>query len=156
MDEFAVLTLEVEEDGPHGVAHIRLENVRSVLPRNTQRPRRGLSLSDVTQGTACILHEQDQVQRIRWTRLKLWDEVQIEVACVLALGMDEQASAADGLVERYKPTDDVRQQSRSEVATLVVGIDAQACSLHSTPCPWRRRSRGPGVMGNGPVGSPDV
>jgi hypothetical protein len=66
------------------------------------------------------------VERIRGARLELRDEMQIEGARVVVLGVDEQPSAADRLVEGHETRNDIGQEAGAEATSFVTFVDAEA------------------------------
>lgn len=67
------------------------------------------------------------MQRICRTRLQLGDEVEIERAGIIVLGMNEEPAAADRLVESNEPEDDVGEECSAEALTFVAFVDAETC-----------------------------
>jgi hypothetical protein len=66
------------------------------------------------------------VELVGRARSEPGDEVQVEVACIVGLGVDEQASAADVLIGVEEPGDDIAEQASLKSSALVVDVDAEA------------------------------
>ena len=73
-----------------------------------------------------VLHQEDEVKVVGGAREQLGDEMEVEVAGVVGLGVDEQAATADLVAQIDEPGDHVGEQPGAEAVALVLDVDAEA------------------------------
>ena len=96
--------------------------------------------------------------------LELGDQVEVEGACLVTLGVDQQAPASDRLSDEQPPSDDITQEASAEAHPFVSSIDAQSSQqgdwLGAAPGTLGEPRRGishielghrPGVVRNNPA-----
>lgn len=62
---------------------------------------------------------------VRRARIQSRNEVEIEVACVGCLGVDEQSSTPDLFLDREKAFHDIREESGAKSPAFVFDVDTQ-------------------------------
>ncbi len=95
------------------------------------------------QGPADVLREDDEMQRVGGAVFELRDEVPVEGAGGVGLGVDEERPAPDFIGESDHPEEDVLEQGGAEPPAFVADVHAEAGEegdgLRVAPPPFRSR-----------------
>lgn len=67
------------------------------------------------------------MESVSGARFEFGNEVQVEVAGLIRLGMDEQTATANVVAEAHEARDHIREQSRAEAVAFVGSIDTESC-----------------------------
>ena len=86
-----------------------------------------------------ILQQQHQVKAIGRAHLELGNEVQVEVSCFVALGVNQKSPTSNLFPNEDQSRDDVSEQRCANTATFVAFVDAESGQQSN----WLRTLSGP-------------
>jgi hypothetical protein len=84
-----------------------------------------VSRKSTSQGSSDVLYQENQLQIVGRARFKLGNKVQIEVASLAGLGVDQETSAADLRRQFAHAREHVLQERSAKSSSPVVQVDTQ-------------------------------